>query len=209
MLRDCFKTQPLTSGSIRLWPVSIVLNNDNRMEPAVNPRLGFKVAPNEKPRLWQLLLKLLLFSVFVRIILFTSFFLAFLVSCVIQLYENFLSDFEHRINPLSLAELVLIVVRQVKGKKLQRNLIVLVEFLFYPATLQWGCTLVHCSVPFKAIFHKIGPALWKFGSIDCVKLRKKMLFLDKLANFQPKPMILTQEFLRFGKFDRIGSSSKT
>ncbi|XP_076878427.1 26S proteasome non-ATPase regulatory subunit 13 [Brachyhypopomus gauderio] len=31
---------------------------------------------------------------------------------IIQLYENFISDFEHRINPLSLVEIVLHVVRQ-------------------------------------------------------------------------------------------------
>ncbi|KAI1903951.1 hypothetical protein AGOR_G00000690 [Albula goreensis] len=33
---------------------------------------------------------------------------------LIQLYENFLSDFEHRINPLSLVEIILFVARQMK-----------------------------------------------------------------------------------------------
>lgn len=32
---------------------------------------------------------------------------------LIQLYENFLSDFEHRINPLSLMEIILYVIRQI------------------------------------------------------------------------------------------------
>ncbi|XP_072017784.1 26S proteasome non-ATPase regulatory subunit 13-like [Amphiura filiformis] len=32
---------------------------------------------------------------------------------LLKLYENFLSDFEHRINPLSLAEMALIIVRQI------------------------------------------------------------------------------------------------
>ncbi|KAG9267078.1 26S proteasome non-ATPase regulatory subunit 13-like [Astyanax mexicanus] len=32
---------------------------------------------------------------------------------LIQLYENFISDFEHRINPLSLVEIVLYVIRQI------------------------------------------------------------------------------------------------
>ncbi|GCB81848.1 hypothetical protein scyTo_0022580, partial [Scyliorhinus torazame] len=31
---------------------------------------------------------------------------------LIKLYENFISEFEHRINPLSLVEIVLHVVRQ-------------------------------------------------------------------------------------------------
>ena len=34
----------MTSSSIRFQPVSIVLNNDNRMEPLVNQWLGFEVA---------------------------------------------------------------------------------------------------------------------------------------------------------------------
>uniref|UniRef100_A0A673C5U0 26S proteasome non-ATPase regulatory subunit 13 n=1 Tax=Sphaeramia orbicularis TaxID=375764 RepID=A0A673C5U0_9TELE len=36
---------------------------------------------------------------------------------LIQLYENFLSDFEHRINPLSLVEIILYVARQIKPRK--------------------------------------------------------------------------------------------
>lgn len=32
---------------------------------------------------------------------------------LVKMYENFLSDFEHRINPLSLAEMVLVIVRQI------------------------------------------------------------------------------------------------
>ncbi|XP_066559455.1 26S proteasome non-ATPase regulatory subunit 13 isoform X2 [Amia ocellicauda] len=32
---------------------------------------------------------------------------------IIKLYENFISDFEHRINPLSLVEMILLVVRQI------------------------------------------------------------------------------------------------
>ena len=31
------------------------------------------------------------------------------------MYENFLSDFEHRINALSLGEMVLIIVKQISG----------------------------------------------------------------------------------------------
>ncbi|KAB5571687.1 hypothetical protein PHYPO_G00227930 [Pangasianodon hypophthalmus] len=34
---------------------------------------------------------------------------------LVQLYENFISDFEHRINPLSLVEILLHVVRQMPG----------------------------------------------------------------------------------------------
>ncbi|XP_033629621.1 26S proteasome non-ATPase regulatory subunit 13-like isoform X2 [Asterias rubens] len=33
---------------------------------------------------------------------------------LIKLYENFLSDFEHRINPLSLTEMAIIIVKQIK-----------------------------------------------------------------------------------------------
>ncbi|MCJ8737406.1 hypothetical protein PDJAM_G00023690 [Pangasius djambal] len=36
---------------------------------------------------------------------------------LIQLYENFLSDFEHRINPLSLVEIILYVIRQITDPK--------------------------------------------------------------------------------------------
>ncbi|TDH17453.1 hypothetical protein EPR50_G00008570 [Perca flavescens] len=36
---------------------------------------------------------------------------------LIQLYDNFLSDFEHRINPLSLMEIILYVARQMKDPK--------------------------------------------------------------------------------------------
>jgi len=36
---------------------------------------------------------------------------------LLRLYENFLSDFEHRINPLSLAELCVLVVRQIPDSK--------------------------------------------------------------------------------------------
>jgi len=36
---------------------------------------------------------------------------------LIQLYENFLADFEHRINSLSLAEIILHVIRQMKDAK--------------------------------------------------------------------------------------------
>uniref|UniRef100_A0A8C5BHP9 PSD13 N-terminal domain-containing protein n=1 Tax=Gadus morhua TaxID=8049 RepID=A0A8C5BHP9_GADMO len=36
---------------------------------------------------------------------------------LIQLYDNFLSDFEHRINPLSLMEIILFVARQIKDPK--------------------------------------------------------------------------------------------
>uniref|UniRef100_A0A672FTC0 26S proteasome non-ATPase regulatory subunit 13 n=1 Tax=Salarias fasciatus TaxID=181472 RepID=A0A672FTC0_SALFA len=35
---------------------------------------------------------------------------------LIQLYENFLSDFEHRINPLSLVEIILYVARQISKR---------------------------------------------------------------------------------------------
>ena len=42
-LRDDFKTQPPVD--VRIRPVPIVLNNDNRPEPAVIRRLGFEVAP--------------------------------------------------------------------------------------------------------------------------------------------------------------------
>uniref|UniRef100_A0A671WLZ5 26S proteasome non-ATPase regulatory subunit 13 n=1 Tax=Sparus aurata TaxID=8175 RepID=A0A671WLZ5_SPAAU len=35
---------------------------------------------------------------------------------LIQLYDNFLSDFEHRINPLSLMEIILFVARQMTGE---------------------------------------------------------------------------------------------
>uniref|UniRef100_A0AAY5EAH3 26S proteasome non-ATPase regulatory subunit 13 n=1 Tax=Electrophorus electricus TaxID=8005 RepID=A0AAY5EAH3_ELEEL len=37
---------------------------------------------------------------------------------IIQLYDNFISDFEHRINPLSLVEIILHVVRQMPGNSL-------------------------------------------------------------------------------------------
>ncbi|CAF93278.1 unnamed protein product, partial [Tetraodon nigroviridis] len=36
---------------------------------------------------------------------------------LIQLYDNFLSDFEHRINPLSLVEIILYVARQMQDPK--------------------------------------------------------------------------------------------
>ncbi|MED6243109.1 26S proteasome non-ATPase regulatory subunit 13, partial [Ataeniobius toweri] len=36
---------------------------------------------------------------------------------LIQLYENFISDFEHRINPLSLVEIILYVARQMPDPK--------------------------------------------------------------------------------------------
>ncbi|TNN49472.1 26S proteasome non-ATPase regulatory subunit 13 [Liparis tanakae] len=36
---------------------------------------------------------------------------------LIQLYDNFISDFEHRINPLSLMEIILYVTRQMKDPK--------------------------------------------------------------------------------------------
>uniref|UniRef100_A0A669DVH1 26S proteasome non-ATPase regulatory subunit 13 n=1 Tax=Oreochromis niloticus TaxID=8128 RepID=A0A669DVH1_ORENI len=36
---------------------------------------------------------------------------------IIQLYENFISDFEHRINPLSLVEILLFVARQMSDQK--------------------------------------------------------------------------------------------
>ncbi|MGH0190319.1 UNVERIFIED_CONTAM: hypothetical protein FKN15_044198 [Acipenser sinensis] len=35
---------------------------------------------------------------------------------IIKLYENFISDFEHRINPLSLVEIILLAVRQYSGE---------------------------------------------------------------------------------------------
>ena len=35
----------LTSGSVRFWAVSIVLDNDNRPEPAVGWQLGSEAAP--------------------------------------------------------------------------------------------------------------------------------------------------------------------
>ncbi|NXF49977.1 PSD13 ATPase, partial [Oceanites oceanicus] len=36
---------------------------------------------------------------------------------LIKLYENFISEFEHRVNPLSLVEIILHVVRQMTGKR--------------------------------------------------------------------------------------------
>jgi len=36
---------------------------------------------------------------------------------LLRMYENFISDFEHRINPLSLAELCVLVVRQIPDQK--------------------------------------------------------------------------------------------
>nr|XP_006628578.2 PREDICTED: 26S proteasome non-ATPase regulatory subunit 13-like isoform X2 [Lepisosteus oculatus] len=43
---------------------------------------------------------------------------------IIKLYENFVSDFEHRINPLSLVEIILLVVRQISESE---NALVLLE----------------------------------------------------------------------------------
>ena len=37
---------------------------------------------------------------------------------LIKLYENFISEFEHRLNPLSLVEIILHVVRQMTGESL-------------------------------------------------------------------------------------------
>lgn len=60
-------------------------------------------------RLWhQLTLKLM---VFVRDPCFKT------GDGIIQLYENFISDFEHRINPLSLVEILLFVARQMSDQK--------------------------------------------------------------------------------------------
>ena len=36
---------------------------------------------------------------------------------IFQLYENFIADFEHRINPLALAELTVFIVKQIPGMK--------------------------------------------------------------------------------------------
>jgi 26S proteasome regulatory subunit N9 len=36
---------------------------------------------------------------------------------LLKLYQNFIADFEHRINPLALAEIVIIVSRQIKEVK--------------------------------------------------------------------------------------------
>jgi len=36
---------------------------------------------------------------------------------LVKLYQNFIVDFEHRINQLALAELVIIIVRQIKDTK--------------------------------------------------------------------------------------------
>uniref|UniRef100_A0A672FYI3 26S proteasome non-ATPase regulatory subunit 13 n=1 Tax=Salarias fasciatus TaxID=181472 RepID=A0A672FYI3_SALFA len=44
---------------------------------------------------------------------------------LIQLYENFLSDFEHRINPLSLVEIILYVARQMSGKDKSKRSVIL------------------------------------------------------------------------------------
>ncbi|XP_005746715.1 26S proteasome non-ATPase regulatory subunit 13 isoform X1 [Pundamilia nyererei] len=60
-------------------------------------------------RLWhQLTLKLM---VFVRDPCFKT------GDGIIQLYDNFMSDFEHRINPLSLVEILLFVARQMSDQK--------------------------------------------------------------------------------------------
>ena len=49
------------------------------------------------------------------------------------------------------------------------------------------------SVPSKAVCRKIGPALWEIGSTGFVRMSEKMPFLDNLASYQPKLMILAQE----------------
>jgi len=36
---------------------------------------------------------------------------------LVKLYQNFIADFEHRINPLALAEIVIVVCRQIKDVK--------------------------------------------------------------------------------------------
>ena len=41
-----------------------------------------------------------------------------LIVIVFQLYENFLSDFEHRINPLALTEICVLVAKQISGTAL-------------------------------------------------------------------------------------------
>ncbi|XP_032898580.1 26S proteasome non-ATPase regulatory subunit 13-like isoform X3 [Amblyraja radiata] len=42
---------------------------------------------------------------------------------LLQLYENFISDFEHRINPLSLVEIILRVVRQMNDAQMALSLL--------------------------------------------------------------------------------------
>ena len=39
------------------------------------------------------------------------------------------------------------------------------------------------SGPSKAVCREIGPALWKIGSTDFVRMSKKDGFLDNLAHF--------------------------
>lgn len=34
-----------------------------------------------------------------------------------QLYQNVISDFEHRMNPLALVEIIIPVARQIKGRE--------------------------------------------------------------------------------------------
>ena len=53
--------------------------------------------------------------------------------------------------------------------------------------------LTRDSVPSKAVWPKIGPALSKFGSTGFVRMCTKMLFLGNLTNFQLKLIILGQE----------------
>ena len=68
-------------------------------------------------------------------------------------------------------------------------------------------TSYRTSVPSKATYRKISPALWKIGSTDFVKVSKKMPFLDTLANFQHKLMKVNST--KFVKLGRIGPSLKT
>ena len=42
---------------------------------------------------------------------------------------------------------------------------------------------VSSRVPSKAVCHKIGPALWKIGSTDFVKISKKGAFSSYLSQF--------------------------
>lgn len=49
---------------------------------------------------------------------------------ILQLYENLIVDIEHRINPLSLAEIAVVIVVQIKG-----------EFCFHFTVINPKCLL--------------------------------------------------------------------
>ena len=77
-------------------------------------------------------------------------------------------------------------------------------------TLHKRHTVMVPSVPSKAMCCKIGPALWKIGSTDFVTIsKKKMLFLDYLANLGQSYWFWHRNPSNFVKFGKMGPSLST